>query len=256
MICQHCSQPICDGQRMVSCDGFCLNLYHIECSGLTTEDFVCCNRNTQIWWMCSTCCKMMNNLRRSEDMQTERTKYDYQSDAKQSPSISTAMEIVKEMADVKQQIAEIRDCITGLTSSREASLDSSSQPIAHSSPSSSSKLLQGSRLATHSAGSSAQIVDREKFWLFFTRIKNSVTEQQMLDVVSNSLGGGSRESTVIKKLVPRWKDVTTMPYVSFKVGIDPVLKNIALLSSTWPMGICYREFLSHVRVWEPHCQSG
>lgn len=256
MICQHCYQPICAEQQMISCDGFCLDLYHTKCLGMTTEDVICCNRNAQIWWMCRSCCTMMNDVRMRETMQTERSKLDYQPDSEPVQPKPTAVEIVEEIADVKQQLASIRDCMTGLMHSRENSLDQSPPPIARSSPLSSAKLLQGSRCDATDAEFSANIINREKFWLFFTRIKNTVSEEQMLEVVSNSLGSESRSSTVIKKLVPCWKDVTAMPYVSFKVGIDPGLKNTALLPSTWPMGICFREFQNHVRVWEPHRQEG
>lgn len=242
---------------MISCDGFCLSLYHTKCLRMPVEDVICCNRNTQIWWMCNSCCKVMRKIRNSEAMLIERSTLDYEPRMEELQTASTATDIIVEIADVKQQIASLRESITDLMSSRETSLNPSSQPVAQSSPNASAKLLlQGTRCDANCVESSANIVDREKFWLFFTRIRNTVSEQQMLEVVSGSLGNESRKSTVIKKLVPCWKDVTTMPYVSFKVGIDPGLKNIALLPSTWPTGICFREFQDHIRVWEPYRQDG
>lgn len=97
--------------------------------------------------------------------------------------------------------------------------------------------------------SSAAVEQRapnDRFWLFFTRVKNYVTERQILEFVTDSLG---TDDAFVKKLVPAWKDTLSMPYVSFKVGVDVRLKETALLPSTWPAGLRFREFREDV--WEP-----
>ncbi|XP_055622381.1 uncharacterized protein LOC129765949 [Toxorhynchites rutilus septentrionalis] len=44
------------------------------------------------------------------------------------------------------------------------------------------------------------------------------------------------------KLIAKDKDISTLSFVSFKVGLDPSLKTKALDSETWPEGVLFREF--------------
>lgn len=106
--------------------------------------------------------------------------------------------------------------------------------------------MQGSNCSTTDASISS--VSQGKFWLFFTRLRNTVNERQMFRMVSTSIGS---ENVAVKKLVADWKDVSTLPYISFKVGVDVEFKSVAMLPSTWPVGVCYREFYNTYDVWEP-----
>lgn len=66
-------------------------------------------------------------------------------------------------------------------------------------------------------------------------------------MVAESLG--IDDGILVKKLVPYWKDVSLLPFISFKVGIDPIFR--AMCSSTWPTRINFREFREQCNTWQP-----
>ena len=51
------------------------------------------------------------------------------------------------------------------------------------------------------------------------------------------------DSVEVIRLVPKDKDVTTLSFVSFKVSLDPELKDRALNAASWPAGLLFREFI-------------
>lgn len=80
----------------------------------------------------------------------------------------------------------------------------------------------------------------EKFWLYLSKIRPDVTVEAVSAMIKANLDLTS-DPTVVK-LVPRDKDISTLSFVSFKVGLDPSLKNKALDPETWPQGLLFREF--------------
>lgn len=126
---------------------------------------------------------------------------------------------------------------------------SADRPLAHSSPTS------NECQTTNYIGTAPRRIRNDsthrsgKFWLYFNRIKNDVTENEMYSMVAESLG--NTDAIIVKKLVSSWTDVSRLPYVSFKVGVDDSLRERALCSSTWPRGICFREFKEQCYTWEP-----
>lgn len=48
----------------------------------------------------------------------------------------------------------------------------------------------------------------------------------------------------VVRLVPKGKDTTNLTFVSYKIGLDPNLKELALEPSSWPVGIRLREFVN------------
>ena len=99
--------------------------------------------------------------------------------------------------------------------------------------------MHGSKCSTATRNASVPPVPHEKFWLFFTHLKNTVSESQMHGLVSTSIGSSD---IIVKKLVADWKDITRLPYVSFEIGIDADYKDMVMLPSTWPAGVHFREF--------------
>lgn len=80
----------------------------------------------------------------------------------------------------------------------------------------------------------------DKFWLYFSRIKPDVTNEAIVEMVKANLGLDNNPDVV--KLVAKGADTSNMSFISFKVGLDPALKNNALDPSTWPEGIMFRQF--------------
>lgn len=85
----------------------------------------------------------------------------------------------------------------------------------------------------------------ELFWLYLSGFDPQATEDNIRDLVKSNLG--SNETVDVRKLVPKGKSLDELTFVSFKVGIAPVLKEAALSAATWQRGITFREFDFHIR---------
>lgn len=245
-VCKQCSTAISSGTDSIACEGFCTHAFHTACVNVTHEELVNYLKKSNFWWMCDQCIDLVRMYRDDRTIPTVRPNVDETLPV--SPSkYHDSLRIDNEIAELKNQIAAINLTLGSLTVSRT---DVSSSPV--NIPLAESTLLSpfGTQHGTNDEGGRSCIADAkttdEYFWLFFTRIKNSVTESDILKMVSASL---NIDEAIVKKLVPAWKDVSAMPYISFKVGINVRLKGLALLPSTWPSGICFREFRN--TVWEP-----
>lgn len=82
----------------------------------------------------------------------------------------------------------------------------------------------------------------EKFWLYLSRLNPLITDKDVLNIVSRCLC--TTDHVDVVRLVPKGKDVTGMTFVSFKIGLDPCVKDLALDPSSWPDGLQFREFVN------------
>lgn len=258
MVCKSCSAATV-GEVVIVCEGFCANTYHAKCVELSIDEKKCCLVNPHIYWICAECSSFLRDIRYSNEMKSEfekRTKQQHSSqDSSRNENRSASNNVSDDIVEMKQQIENINKTLaelSQLSNSRfcESSLSAVDQPIAHSSPSSPYKLIHGCRKVEARRNITQHVKNADgKFWLFFTRIKNDVTEDEIRVMVTESLG--IDDDLVVKKLVPDWKDTSLLPCISFKVGIDVSLRDRAICSSTWPEGICFRQFQEKSSAWEP-----
>lgn len=79
-----------------------------------------------------------------------------------------------------------------------------------------------------------------KFWLYLSRIRPDVTNEEMSAMVRANLD--TTQDPEVVKLVAKGTDISNMTFISFKIGLDPSLRTIALDPASWPEGIMFREF--------------
>lgn len=246
--CKQCTKSIDRGTSCVVCEGFCSDAFHAECAKLSIDELLLYRKLPNVYWMCNECSNVMRDMRKDRTLPAKRT------EITAIPSISSAAidRHDKDIAELQKQINAIHQTLSNVSTSCTApglQTVNESRPLAQSSPLSSSKLLCGTKNVGDQSCSSDEsgVFEGDKFWLFFTRIKNTATERDISEMVADSLG--TDETTVVKKLVSPWKATSLLPYVSFKVGINVRFKEPAMRQSTWPAGICFREFRNNV--WEP-----
>ncbi|XP_035794895.1 uncharacterized protein LOC118468183 [Anopheles albimanus] len=87
-----------------------------------------------------------------------------------------------------------------------------------------------------------------KLWLFFSRLTTDTTDEQITDMVRQCLGD---TEVIVRRLLARDRDVTSVPFLSFKVGVPCALRLKALDPATWPHGVCFREFVDRPRHVNP-----
>lgn len=84
-------------------------------------------------------------------------------------------------------------------------------------------------------------VSPPKFWLYLSGFQPLITVDDVQKIIFHCLELTSPAEVI--RLVPRGKDVSNMTFVSFKIGLDTVLKEKALNAENWPAGIRFREFV-------------
>lgn len=82
-----------------------------------------------------------------------------------------------------------------------------------------------------------------KFWLYLSGLHPLITAEDIQKITSRCLDLTTPADVV--RLVPKEVDMTKLTFISFKVGLDPSLKELALDASTWPDGILFREFTDY-----------
>ena len=93
-----------------------------------------------------------------------------------------------------------------------------------------------------SVASVVQAAVPEKFWLYLSGLNPAITDSDVQKVVSKCLCT-SNDADVVR-LVAKGKELSTMTFVSYKIGLDPQLKELALDPQCWPVGIRFREFVN------------
>ncbi|XP_058811040.1 uncharacterized protein LOC131675929 [Topomyia yanbarensis] len=84
-----------------------------------------------------------------------------------------------------------------------------------------------------------------KFWLYLSGFQPLVTVGDVQKIVARCLD--LTDAVDVVRLVSKEADVSKMSFISFKIGLDPALKEQSLDASTWPSGLLFREFVEHQR---------
>lgn len=92
---------------------------------------------------------------------------------------------------------------------------------------------------------------REQFWLYLSRIHTSVKGEAMETLAKECLQ--CDDPIHVISLVKKNADMSSLNFISFKVGMDVKYRDVALNPATWPQGILFREFegASTKNYWAP-----
>lgn len=241
-----CLQLCCESDNSIMCEGSCFQSYHAECVGLSEAIVRCLSKN--IIWLCDDC--LASFYKQNNPMKSpakEPTEFDL------------------ELAEVKDKISNIMETLSSITpqlpmSQQKETFCSIQCTARHSTPMSSPPLCSGSKLEYGSSielsSGSKHSGEENSFSLFLTNIDGSATEQEVSDMVAQSLGINEMQRIEVLKLVPKWRmHYYKPPYVSFKITMDQRFRRTALQSETWPAGIMFREFIEQPRrIWIPFRQ--
>lgn len=257
LICHSCTGEISTDH--VTCQGFCKATFHVKCSGLSTSAHGEASNHRQLFYFCNSCTNLMSDMRLRG---TIRTAYE----AGQENVLGAHNVIVENlkleiMSELKKEIRSNfavfanSNCITPKSSKRTDPTAIRSrrlfdkrqphrfqeQPIACGTAESISPSL----------GVVSLPANQPKFWLYLSRISRDVTIEQIRGLAQKRLG--SDDITVIR-LVAKDRDINTLSFVSFKIGMSADLKDKGLSPSTWPKGLQFREFRDNrlrENFWKP-----
>lgn len=257
-VCHACTADVTD--MPVRCKGFCKAEFHLKCSKIPADIAEELIKNKQIFWMCQSCTKLMDDVRVRSSI---RAAYE----TGQNKILSEHTEIVQ---NLKMEIMfelknEIRSNFTALINSSSHTPKSGTHPAYAERFLGRRKLFQKQtanpqqELMCGTGNSLSPSTDNftvpapsQKFWIYLSRISRDVTADQVRELARQRLGTDDVEAV---RLVANGRDISTLSFISFKIGINPELKAKALSTSTWPKGMLFREFRDNkaaANFWKPN----
>lgn len=235
-ICAKCSDSI-TGIDYVVCRGYCGANFHMnECSGGVTRAMLqyFTTHKKNLFWMCDKCADLFENAHfRAMSSRADE----------QSPLVSLTTAITELRTEIKQlnskPVAPAANIRWPLIEQRRSEKRPREFDVAARA---SEDCRVGSKkpLDNVIAVPICDNVADQRFWLYLSRIRPDVTVESVCAMVKANLEIDS-DATVVK-LIPKGKTVDTLSFVSFKIGLDPSLKDKALDPATWPEGLLFREF--------------
>lgn len=245
--CGECKLDIHDLEPM--CCGLCESFYHIsqQCCGLNVRPLRDALMSGKTIFICSACRTELNG-------RSIRAYFanNHQSQSPLADLPGQVQQLFDVVADLSKKIDDFADKPKpkqekilsgppvwprlGMKRRREDRMIDVDAPVA-----SGTKAIDLSDLSDLSVPSIVQPVMPEKFWLYISGLNPQITDNDIQLVVSRCLKI-SDPATVVR-LVPKGKDVSNITFVSYKVGLDPGLKESALDPASWPFGMRFREFV-------------
>lgn len=259
-ICHACAIDIVDSS--VPCNGFCKAEFHLKCCNIASEIAEELIKNKQLFWMCQSCTKLMEDIRFRNSIHAAF-------ESGQEKVLSSHNEIVESLkSEILVELKnEIRSNFTALINSSSHTPKSSARPLTAVGSLRSRRLFRKpAEIETHqqnlligtgnslspSLGTFTVPLPKQKFWLYLSRISRDVSVEQVRNLVAQRLG---TEDVQVFRLVANGKNVNELSFISFKIGLSPDFKAKALETATWPKGILFREFKDNTGVqnfWKPH----
>ncbi|XP_055604070.1 uncharacterized protein LOC129752307 [Uranotaenia lowii] len=237
MACDKCAKPTGDSDSIL-CQGLCSLVFHLKCAGLLSSHLKSKADNKNLLWVCDECCRLLKNaaFRRSlgsyesiiADMRTNQA--------------SLVAEVKSEFATTNLKLDKILNVRPNINPSPRIPAPWPSLAT----PTNKRRRVENPTVAPCVGTKQVTVKTiatvappEKKFWIYLARLHNSVTAKDIEELVMECL---QCESTEVHALVRKDVDVSTLRSISFKVGVDPKLKDIALSPKTWPSGILFREF--------------
>lgn len=236
------------------CQGYCGAAFHAVCVNVDAplqEQLATTSKN--LFWMCDGCAGIFTNAH----FRSMMTKFDERSSAVSAAFLSMQSEIDKLQSAMSTLTAKTEEKIS--TPALFATQQLWPRKDRLNTPLSSSKRRRfddgGSlSVSTGTVGTKAAGViktvqfdqrdDNNLLWIYLSAFHPTTSESQIASLVSECLDLASVTPKVVK-LVPKGRDVNSLQFVSFKVGIAENFREKALSSDSWPENIRFREFEDH-----------
>lgn len=254
--CDHCAKPVKSDDEHITCMAFCERMIHLRCSATKlNKPFVkIVHDSPNLFWMCDECAKLMKIARFKSVVSSFGDAFKAIADRQEM----VHAEIRKELAIQGQQIAQLSKRMAPTSPFLRESASSSRQPPSKRrrddelvfNPAVTKPLLGGTKEMSN-AGIVTVPEPVQLFWVYLSRIHPSVKPEAIEKLVKDCLQSEGTVKAV--PLVKRGIDSTRLSFISYKIGIDPKLRDAALSPDTWPKGLLFREFEdnSSKNLWLP-----
>lgn len=237
MGCKQCLKKVSDQDR-IACRGYCGAIFHMICAKVDVPLREQLDLNqTQVFWMCGECAKLFSNSH------FRRVVKDH--DGGNS-------EIAESMKTMQNDIANLTSTITDLkekVQTQSTSLSTPTWPNKRQRGSSTDTPVKVA-IPTASRGTKAMnsvpVIAAEPndlWYLWLSSFPPSVTDEDIHSMVKECLSVEDDDPIVVKMLVKKGVDVSTLSSVTFKVGIGRDYRESSMDAANWPEGLSFREFV-------------
>lgn len=249
MDCKKCRLSVrTKDQPYLYCNGLCAAIYHATCAELNEVELAAVSPpNKNSFWLCDECL--------AEFVQWRKERCEKKLEPVALVNSEPKCVLQRDVDDLKNKVESILSALASYTNCHADSLSQHSTP--NSSQPSGFELKEANLNSEGSFVSDAanqlpnSVDEDDNFSLLLTNIDGSVSEEDVRRMVYRCLGVRENECKTVRKLVPRWVDCTTLDFVSFKIVLDRKWKSPAMMSSTWPNNIKFREFKKRLCTWKP-----
>lgn len=241
-LCHSCATDISDETQTITCQGFCKSVFHLKCAQIKAELWAEVKLNSGLFWMCPGCRKLMSSTRFRDALGSTNDYLQVTWDKQNQIFEELKTEIRCNAEKINQLLTRYPLTPQTETPWPRISNRPAKRPrtIVDSSPSNTNavKMLYGKK-----DSDSNLIVGQStpKFWLFLSRFSPHATVDEITRLVQQNLE--TDQTVEVVKLVRKDTNLDQLKFVSFKVGIDPSMKEKAMQPASWQKGIYFREFV-------------
>lgn len=269
--CLTCSRSLSADEPTYTCDGSCKGRAHRTCLGGSSAAVKELTKSGSLFqWMCPGCTESRRNGRSFMADELTSALADLRSqltaDFETRLDAATATFKLTVLAAVGQHIQSRSVPRTGIMTSTNhrntplslaphAEVTQTTTPADLTNPAKrrlvdrsppttvpATPLLTGTAPISSSSSHASLLLPPEspKFWLYLSRFRPTATCQDVQAFVKEQTG---IEDVIVIKLVPAVRDLTTLTFTSFKVGMSIEHRDRALARSSWPIGTVFKEFI-------------
>ncbi|XP_058838102.1 uncharacterized protein LOC131693870 [Topomyia yanbarensis] len=236
--CDHCAKTVKSDDDFIECMGFCKNVVHMQCDKQLNKPFLKkLAENPNLFWMCNECVKLMKFARFRDTVSSLGCVIA----AIAGKTDDVCAELKAELSKNNQQISHLARKVSTATPVRPNS--GTSRPPQkrrrEDGPDPSSILVGGRKLVDNSNILTVP-PPIPLLWMYLSRFHPSVSKETVEKMSKEGLN--CNEEIKVIPLVKKGIDVSTLNFISFKVGVHPKYREAALNPDTWPQGILFREF--------------
>lgn len=263
--CDHCAKPVKGEEESVSCMAFCNSVFHLKCvnanANMNTKlnkAFVNIVHDTpNLFWMCNECVKLMKCARFKPTVLSFGSAINSITERQEIAHDELRKELTKQGQQIEQLSKRIASTPTLLGAGDRIRPPSLKRARQDEGASVNKPLVGGTKPVTD-ANSDANVLTvpepTELFWLYLSRIHPSVKPESVEKLVKTSVL--CEDPVKVVPLVKKGTDTSRMSFISYKVGMAPTLRDVALNPGTWPSGILFREFEDLTKnTWQPRLNS-
>lgn len=247
MACKKCNKYVNDTER-ICCRGFYGSTFHVFCVNVDLPVLDILGENSRnIFWMCNECADLFSNEHFKNIMLRNECTASAPSDTMQAlkadiEKLSCAINTLSSKVDNKlQTVLPVPSIPWGnrnnlMPNTPKRRREDSVNPVE---PTRNLSSTRGTKLTIGTVKTVP--LNNNLFWINLSAFHPNTSEDEITALVQDCLSLNPETKPKVIKLVPRGKDLTTLRYVSFKVGVSRDSKTVALSSDSWPENVLFRE---------------